>query len=92
MYLRFKAQVVYFCDDYEMADLVSLTLSDQFQVTTVTGVTHFDDAVNALRRIKPEYVIIDPNLPTLNHQELNRRIKVDEELKGIQILLIREDH
>jgi DNA-binding response OmpR family regulator len=87
-----KAQVVYFCDDHEMADLVSLTLSDQFQVTTVTGVTHLNDAVNALRRIKPEYVIIDPNLPTLNHQQLNRRIKADEDLKGIQILLIWEDH
>ncbi len=86
-----KPQVVYFCDEHEMADLVTLTLSDRFQVTAVMGMTHLDDAVDALRGTKPDYVIVDPDLPTLDHQQLNRRIKADKDLRGIQILIIRED-
>lgn len=86
-----KPLVVYFSDEPEMVDLVKVALSDRFEVTGVTGVTRLDDALSALRRIKPDFVIVDPSLPSLDHQQLNHRIKADGALKGIQILIVRED-
>jgi CheY-like chemotaxis protein len=86
-----KPQVVYFCDEQDMVDLVSLTLRDQFQVTPVAGVTSLDDALGILRQIKPDFVIVDPDLSSLNHQQLFDRIRAEAALKGIQILIVRED-
>jgi CheY-like chemotaxis protein len=86
-----KPQVVYFSDEREMLELITLTLSEQFEVTPMTGVTHLDEALNTLRQIRPDYVIVDPNLASLDHEQLNQQIKQDEKLKGIQILIVRED-
>jgi CheY-like chemotaxis protein len=86
-----KPQVVYFSDEQETVDLVKLFLSHKFEVTGVTGATGIDDALNALRQLKPDYVLVDPHLPDLDHRQLHRQIKADEELKEIQILVIRDD-
>jgi DNA-binding response OmpR family regulator len=86
-----KPQVVYFSDEEEMADLVTLNLSGQFDVTPIIGMTPLDNALATLRRIKPDFVIIDPHLPSLDHQQLYRWIKTDPELVGIQILIVRDD-
>jgi DNA-binding response OmpR family regulator len=85
-----KSQVVYFSDEQEMVDLVTSTLSHQFEVTAVTGLTGLDDAVEALREIRPAYVIVDPHLESLDHQQLHRQIQADEELKGIHFLIVRD--
>ena len=86
-----KPKVVYFCDEQEMVDLVTLTLSERFEVTWVAGVTGVDGALGALRRIKPDYIIVDPNFPGLDHQQFYSRIKGDTELREIQVLIVRED-
>ena len=86
-----KPQVVYFCDEQEMADLVTLTLSERFEVTRVTGVAGLDGALGTLRRVKPDYIIVDPDFPGLDHQQFFDRIKGDAELKEIQVLIVRED-
>jgi DNA-binding response OmpR family regulator len=88
---RVKARVVYLSEEQEMTDLVKLALSERFDVTVVTEVNHPDDALKAIRRIKPDYVIVDPQLPSLDHDELHQRIKTDADLQGIQILIVRED-
>lgn len=86
-----KPQVVYFSAEEEMVDLVTLTLSERFEVTEVTEVAGLDGALNALRRIKPDYIIVDPDFPHVDHQQFYQRIKADAELKGIQVLIVRED-
>lgn len=86
-----KPQVVYFSDEPEIVERVARTLGDRFEVTPVMGVTGLDEALDTLREILPDFVIIDPNLPTLDHQQLHRRVKVEQGLKDIQILLVRDD-
>ena len=86
-----KPRVVYLSEEQEMTDLVKLALSERFDVTVVTEVNHPDDALKAIRRIKPDYVIVDPQLPSLDHDELHQRIKTDADLRDVQILIVRED-
>jgi len=89
--LSAKPQVVYLSDEQELTDLVRSALSERFDVTVVTEVTQLDDALMAIQQIKPDYVIVDPQVPSLDHDELRRRIKANAELSGIQILIVRED-
>ncbi len=86
-----KPQVVYFGDEQELVDLVTANLSNRFEITPVMGMTDLDDMLDVLRRIKPDYVLIDPRLPNLDHQQLHHRIKTDAELEGIQILIVSDD-
>ncbi len=86
-----KSRIIYFGGDQEMVERVRLALSRNFEVTGVTGVIHLDDALNAIRRIKPDYVLVDPHLRDLNHQQLHRELKADQELTAIQVLVISED-
>ena len=65
-----KPQVVYFSDEQEMVDLVKLTLSANFDVTPVIGQPSLEETLETLRVLKPNFVIIDPNLPGLDHQQL----------------------
>jgi DNA-binding response OmpR family regulator len=89
--LDIKPQVAYFSDEQEMVDLVTLTLSERFDVMPVIGMTSVDEALDILRQIKPDYVIVDPSLPSLDYQELSRWMKADAELKDIQILIVKDD-
>lgn len=86
-----KPQVVYFSDEQEMVDLVTMTLSERFEVMPIIGLTQLDEALATLRKAKPDFVIVDPNLPSLDHEALSRQMKADAELKGIQILIVRDD-
>lgn len=86
-----KPLVVYLSDEQEMVDIVSTTLSERFDVMPVLGLTTLDEALDTLRQTKPNFVIVDPDLPSLDHQELSRRIKSDAELQGIQVLIVRDD-
>jgi DNA-binding response OmpR family regulator len=85
-----KPQVVYFSDEQEMIELVRSTLSQNFEVIGVPGVTCLDDALSALRQIKPDYVLVDPHLPDLDYQQLNHRLRAEEGLEGVKILLVGE--
>jgi CheY-like chemotaxis protein len=86
-----KPLVVYFSDEQEMVDVVSMTLSERFDISPVFGLTTLEEALNTLHQIMPDFVIVDPDLPSLDHQELSRRIKSDTELQGIQVLIVRDD-
>ena len=86
-----KPQVVYFGGEQELVDLVTANLSRRFEITPVIGMIDLDDVLHVLRQIKPDYVIIDPRLPNLDHQQLHHRIKTDAELGGIQILIVSDD-
>jgi DNA-binding response OmpR family regulator len=89
--LSVKPQVVYLSDEQELTGLVRSALSERFEVTVVAEVTQLDDVLRAIRQIKPDYVIVDPQVPSLDHDELGHRMRADAELSGIQILIVRED-
>ena len=70
-----KPQVVYFSTSVEMAELLSLTLNRYFEVTTTLGVAQVDEALNTIRKIRPAYVLVDPNAPGVAPQQLHSQIK-----------------
>jgi CheY-like chemotaxis protein len=86
-----KPHVVFFSNQQQTIDLVTAQLDEQFRITPVKGMTNVEDALEVLRQVQPDYVIIDPLLSTLDHQQLHSMIKNDPYLKGVQILLIRDD-
>jgi len=86
-----KPRVVYFSDEQEMVDLVKLTLSPKFDVTPVVGHSSLEEALETLHVLKPEFVIVDPHLPSLDHQELHQHIQAEPDLEGIQILIVSDD-
>ena len=89
--MELKPQVVYFSDRQEMVDLVKQTLSANFEVIPVIGLSTFEDALETLSALKPDYVIVDPGLPSLDHEQLHQRMQADADLEGIQILLVSDD-
>jgi DNA-binding response OmpR family regulator len=86
-----KPHVVYFSDEQEMVDLIKVTLSANFEVTPVIGLSSLEDALETLRVLKPDFVIVDPNLPSLDHQQLHQRMQADADLEGVQILIVSDD-
>lgn len=86
-----KPHVVYFSDEQEMVDLIKLTLSANFEVTPVVGLSSLEDALETLSALKPDFIIVDPNLPSLDHQQLHQRMQADADLEGIQILIVSDD-
>lgn len=86
-----KPHVVYFSDEQEMVDLIKLTLSANFEVTPVVGLSSLEDALETLSALKPDFIIVDPNLPSLDHRQLHQRMQADADLEGIQILIVSDD-
>ena len=86
-----KPQVVYFSDEKEMVDLIKLQLSSRFDVTPAIGMPSVENALETLRRLKPDFVIVDPNLPSLDLQQLHHEMQADADLKGIQVLIVSDD-
>ena len=86
-----KPQVVFFSDEQEMVDLVKLTLSAKFDVAPVIGHSSLEDALETLRALRPDFVIVDPHLPSLDHQQLYQGMQADADLKGVQILIVSDD-
>ena len=86
-----KPHIVYFSDRRAKINRIKAGLGQKFQVTEVMGVSHVDEALDALEQIQPDYILIDPHLPHMDHYALYQRIKADPRLSGIQILVIREE-
>jgi CheY-like chemotaxis protein len=87
-----KPQVVYFSANVEMAELLSLTLNRYFDVTTTLGVAQVDEALDTIRKVRPDYALVDPNAPGVAPQQLHSQIKADAELAHIQLLIISDDY
>ena len=85
-----KPQIAYFSDKRAKINLIKAGLGQKFQVTEVMGVSHVDEALDALKQIQPDYVLIDPDLPHVDHNALYQHIQADPTLSGIQILVIRD--
>ncbi len=85
-----KPQIVYFSDERIKINRIKAGLGQKFQVTEVMGVSHVDEALDALKQIQPDYVLIDPDLPHVDQHVLYQHMQDDPTLSGIQILVIRD--
>ncbi len=86
-----KPTVIYFSKSPEMADLIKGVLNLKFEVTTTSEALHVDDALEAIRQTRPDYVLVDSRSPHLDHLQLYRHTKADKELVEIRFLIISDD-
>jgi DNA-binding response OmpR family regulator len=85
-----KPRVLCFGAERAMVEQIKLALSHSFEVTGVAGVADLDEALNVIRQIGPEYVLVDLRLSGLDHQQLYLQLKADKALEEIQILAISD--
>jgi DNA-binding response OmpR family regulator len=81
-----KKLVVCIEDEPEMIDLVKLILrrADFEFVGAVGG----REGLNAVRRLKPDLVLLDLMMPDVDGWEVYRQMKADDELSKIPVIVI----
>jgi len=73
-------------DEEDLAELLSVNLAREgFRVETANSGR---EALAALRAQRPDLLILDLMLPDLSGLELCRRIRADEQLQGLPILML----
>lgn len=85
-----KPLVVFFCDEPEMVNLVQANLAHAFEVNGVSGVADLDAALETLHHLRPDFVLLDPDLVHLDARQLHSRMQADKNLATIQILVVSE--
>jgi len=81
-----KKKVVCIEDESEMIDLVKLILGRKgFELTGAMGGR---EGLDAIRRIKPDLVLLDLMMPDMDGWEVYQQMKADEELKHIPVIVV----
>lgn len=84
--LRQAKKVVVIEEEPEMIDLVKLILGRKgFELIGAVG---GQEGLEAVRREKPDLVILDLTMPDMDGWEVYQKIKADEELKGIPVVVV----
>ena len=80
-----KRNVVCIEDEPEMIDLIRLILGRKgFELTGAMGGR---EGPEAIRRVRPDLVLLDLRLPVIDGLEVCKKVKADEKLKDIPIIL-----
>ncbi len=81
-----KRSVVCIEDESEMIDLIRLILGRRgFELTGATGGA---EGLEAVRRIKPDLVLLDLMMPGMDGWEVYQQMKADEDLKHIPVIIV----
>lgn len=81
-----QERIVCIEDDPEMIDLIKLILEKKGY--EVIGVVGGPGAVEAVRGERPHLILLDLMMPEVDGWEVFRRIRDDEELGGIPIIVV----
>jgi DNA-binding response OmpR family regulator len=84
-----KKKVVCIEDDRTMIELVETLLG--LKGFDVTGAVGGRAGLDAMRRIKPDLVLLDLMMPDMDGEEVYRRMKADDELKDIPVIILTAD-
>lgn len=81
-----RKNVVCIEDEPEMIDLVKLILGRKGY--ELTGAVGGREGLDAVRRIKPDLVLLDLMMPDMDGWEVYQQMKADEELKTIPVIVV----
>jgi two-component system response regulator VicR len=81
-----KKRVLCIEDEPEMIDLISLILERKgFQVIGAVGGV---EGIDAIRREKPDLILLDLMMPEVDGWEVYRRLKADETISDIPVIVV----
>jgi two-component system response regulator VicR len=81
-----KKKVVCIEDEPEIIDLIRLILGRKgFDLTGATG---GQEGLDAIRKIKPDLVLLDLMMPDMDGWEVYQQMKADAELKDIPVIVV----
>lgn len=81
-----KKTVVCIEDEPEMVDLIKLILGRKgFELIGAMGGR---EGLDAIRRIKPDLVLLDLMMPDMDGWEVYQQIKADDELRRIPVIVV----
>jgi two-component system response regulator VicR len=81
-----KKRIVYIEDHADMIDLVSLILEPKGY--EIIGAIGGREGFEAVKREIPDLVLLDLMMPDMDGWEVHRRMKADERLKGIPVIVV----
>ena len=85
-WLKNKKKVVCVEDEPEIIDLIRLILGRKgFDLTGATGGL---EGLDAIRRVKPDLVLLDLMMPDMDGWEVYQQMKADPELKHIPVIVV----
>ncbi|MBI9034930.1 MAG: response regulator [Bacteroidales bacterium] len=78
--------IVYIEDDLEMINLVKLIVENQG--FTITGATSGSEGIELIKTLSPDIILLDLMMPDVDGYEIYKKLKSDEALKNIPVIII----
>ncbi len=81
-----KERILIVDDEQDILELMSYNLEKEGY--TVTGVASGEAALSAAQRFRPDLIVLDLMLPGLDGLEVCRRLKRNEEIRSVPVLMV----